>query len=380
MCMNEQRLKSLFSRYMDNVLSDEEKEEFLLLVAEPGSVPLLRSYMEKYDLPEDARVKLPYENAQKILDAVLHKEGTARNIVQPKKRIFNIRIMRFAAAAAVLLLMIVGSYRLFVHRDKTDRQTVLLGNKVIKDAAPGHSGAVLTLSNGQSFTLDTAGDGTLAKGITKSANLLAVSGGSNILYATLVTPLGRQQQLKLNDGTIAWLNAGSSIRFPTVFAGHQRIVEVTGEVYFEVVHNSRQPFIVKAGKEEIRDIGTHFDVNAYSDEPAVKTTLVEGSVQIGKCVLKPGEQYANGKVTKVDADGAVAWVSGYFHFDHADIQTVMKQLARWYNVQVQYEGDIPSQVFGGDIQRSLKLSQVLDVLTGTEIHYTLDGNKLTIHS
>lgn len=377
--MNEQRLKSLFDKYMANVLSDEEREEFLLLAAEPGAAALLRSYMEEYDLPGDAWVELPYENAQRILDSVLQKEtNNAQDVIQPPKSIFNVRMMRFAAAA-VLLLCAVGGYKLFVQKENIIRQTVS-GNDIIKDADPGHNGAVLTLSNGQSFTLDTAGNGTLAKGITKSANLLSVAGGSNTAYATLVTPLGRQQQLKLSDGTIAWLNAGSSIRFPTVFAGNQRIVEITGEVYFEVVHNSKQPFIVKAGKEEIRDIGTHFDVNAYSDEPTVKTTLVEGSVQIGKCVLKPGEQYANGNVTKVDADGAVAWVSGYFHFDHADIHTVMKQLARWYNVQVQYEGNIPSEVFGGDMQRSLKLSQVLDVLTGTEIHYTLDGNKLTIHS
>lgn len=370
--MDEERLRVLFQKFIGKTISVEEKEEFLLMVAEPGALSLLRSF----DIQEYETVKLPEAVAQRIYDAIL-EENAELGREQPKRRTLNFRAVQFAAAAAVLLFVAIGSYRLFFYKDKIARP-LTSANEVIKDAAPGHNGAILTLSNGQTFLLDTAKSGTLVKGIVKSDKVLNVSDISSIPYATLVTPLGRQQKLQLSDGTIAWLNAGSSIHFPTVFYGHQRLVEITGEVYFEVKHDAARPFMVKAGNEIIHDLGTHFDVNAYDDEKAVKTTLLEGSVQIGKYILKPGEQYANGNIKKVDADASVAWVSGYFQFEHADIQTVMKQLSRWYNVEIHYEGHIPAQVFEGEIQRSLKLSQVLDLLTGTGIHYTLNGNKLTI--
>jgi len=373
--MDEQRLRLLFQKFIDKTISEKEKEDFMLLVAEPGAMPLLRAFAEKYDIRENEQTKLPDKAAQRILHAILQKNINTRD-VQPKKRFFHIRMVRFSAAAAVLFLVMIGSYRL-VHKNKNIKHTPT-GNLVIKDAEPGHTGAILTLSNGQSFLLDTTRSGALATGIVKSEKMLRVSGSSNVPYATLATPFGRQQRLQLSDGTVAWLNAGSSIRFPTMFSGDERIVEITGEVYFEVVHNAKQPFVVKAGNEIIRDIGTSFDVNAYSDEPAIKTTLLKGSVQIGKSILKPGEQYTNGRIAKVDADAVVAWVSGYFQFEQTDIQTVMKQLSRWYNVNVSYEGKIPAQLFEGEIQRSLKLSQVLDLLSGTGIHYTLDGNKLII--
>jgi ferric-dicitrate binding protein FerR (iron transport regulator) len=156
-------------------------------------------------------------------------------------------------------------------------------------------------------------------------------------------------------------------------------VEITGEVYFEVAHNATRPFMVSAGKEEIKVLGTHFNVNAYADEQMVKTTLLEGSVKINnKAILQPGEQYGNGIVSKVDADVSVAWIFGYFQFEHADIKTVMRQLSRWYDVEVRYEGRITSEIFGGEIQRNLKLSEALELLSVTGIHYTLNGKMLTI--
>jgi ferric-dicitrate binding protein FerR (iron transport regulator) len=215
-------------------------------------------------------------------------------------------------------------------------------------------------------------------GFTKSGDKITVE-DANVEYATLVTPMGRQQQITLSDGTKVWLNAGSSLRFPTRFSGSQRKVEITGEVYFEVAHNATRPFMVSAGKEEIKVLGTHFNVNAYADEQMVKTTLLEGSVKINnKAILQPGEQYGNGIVSKVDADVSVAWIFGYFQFEHADIKTVMRQLSRWYDVEVRYEGRITSEIFGGEIQRNLKLSEALELLSVTGIHYTLNGKMLTI--
>jgi hypothetical protein len=280
-------------------------------------------------------------------------------------------------AAAVVLLIIAGASYVFFHRDTTEKVAVA-GNQVIRDALPGHNGAVLTLSNGRSIVLDTAKNGRLMDGFTKSGDKITVE-DANVEYATLVTPMGRQQQITLSDGTKVWLNAGSSLRFPTRFSGSQRKVEITGEVYFEVAHNATRPFMVSAGKEEIKVLGTHFNVNAYADEQMVKTTLLEGSVKINnKAILQPGEQYGNGIVSKVDADVSVAWIFGYFQFEHADIKTVMRQLSRWYDVEVRYEGRITSEIFGGEIQRNLKLSEALELLSVTGIHYTLNGKMLTI--
>lgn len=374
--MDERRLKVLFEKFTNKTITDEEREIFLSMLTDPEAIPLLRSYEM---VPIEAITMLPDDASKRILTTLFPKNEDVVS-KRPDRPFLRFRIFRLSAAALALLCMLAIGYRLFFPKEKTIR-TIAYSNKVIRDAMPGHNGAVLILPNGQSFFLDTIRSGKVARGFLKSEDkTLNIFATSDVPYATLVTPLGRQQKLQLSDGTIAWLNAGSSIKFPTMFKGGQRSVEITGEVYFEVVHDAAHPFVVKAGGEEIHDLGTQFDVNAYDDEPAVKTTLLEGRVQIGKCVLKPGEQYTNGHIQKVDADAAVAWISGYFQFEHADIRAVMKQLARWYNVEVHYEGNVPTQVFEGEIQRSLKLSQVLDLLTGTGIHYILDGNKLIIQS
>lgn len=369
--MDERRLRLLYQKHLEKNISSKEWKEFLLLLAEPEALPILKSV----ELEDPEIGVLDDDTSLEILKRILtEKAGILvhdKIIDKPKGN-----YLRYAAAAIIGFLLL-GSY-FWVFNKKNGNNKMTLTNLVIKDALPGQSGAILKLSNGQSILIDSSSGSTLVRGIAKSADGIYVSGASNIPYATLQTPLGRQQRLRLSDGTIVWLNAGSSIRFPTAFKGGQRIVEITGEVYFEVVHNEHQPFIVKAADEIIHDLGTHFDVNAYGDERGIKTTLIEGSVQIGTTVLKPGEQYKNGIVKKVNAAATVAWVNGFFHFEHADIKTVMNQISRWYNVQVFYDGDIPKQEFEGELERNLKLSQVLNLLTGTGIHYTLDGNKLII--
>ena len=204
-------------------------------------------------------------------------------------------------------------------------------------------------------------------------------------YNTMTTPRGGQYQLQLPDGTKVWLNAASSITYPTLFAGGERRVEVRGEAYFEVVKDPKMPFRVslpeqasKQGAQEIEVLGTHFNVNGYRDEPALTITLLEGAVKIDASVLKPGEAYSNGKVKKVNTEEAVAWKNGYFQFEQADIRTVLRQLARWYDVEVRYEGKIPERKFGGDIQRDSNLSDVLKGLELSQVHFRLEGRILTI--
>jgi len=372
------RLALLFQRYLDKTATDAERTEFFELIRRPGSDEILRSLSEHYRINEDLLIRLPEETSRQILAAVLTSDKPAPAPVRPFRSVLR-PWMRYAAA--ILFLIVVAAGVSYIISGKNDAGKVTLaGNQVIRDVLPGHSGAVLKLSNGRSILLDTVKNGRLAEGFVKSSDAITIEKVS-VEYATLFTPFGRQEQIILSDGTKVWLNAGSSLRFPTAFAGTQRRVEVTGEAYFEVARNAAQPFIVKAGSEEIKVLGTHFNVNAYADELSVKTTLLEGSVEINNnTILRPDEQCENGTVSKVDADASVAWVYGFFQFEHADIKAVMRQLSRWYNVEVQYEGKITEERFGGEIQRNLKLSEVLELLSRTGIHYILNGSMLTIRS
>lgn len=379
--MDSLRLKELFRKYVDNTISETERQEFYNLVAKPQSIKLLRKYSEAFhDFPS---IDLPKDIASKILSDILladnenssDNESLFKIQYKPKNRsVRKKKYLKLFSIVSIALFFIA----IYLNNGRHKGQSIVLDNQVIKDAKPGHSGAVLTLSNGTSYLLDTAKNGMIRPGIKKSENGISVVNENEIYYATLETPYGRTQKIILSDGTRVWLNAGSSIHFPSKFKGPERRVELTGEAYFEVVHNENQPFIVIAGNDEIKDLGTHFEVKAYCDESVVKTTLLEGSVQIGDFVLKPGQQYANGQIKYVDTTEAIAWVSGFFHFENAGIKEVMQQLSRWYNVQVDYVSTVPSQQFEGEIQRSLNLSQVLRLIAGTGIHYTLNGNKLTI--
>jgi ferric-dicitrate binding protein FerR (iron transport regulator) len=198
--------------------------------------------------------------------------------------------------------------------------------------------------------------------------------------------------MTLPDGTMVWLNAFSSLHYPTRFTGATRTIEVTGEAYFEVAADAARPFIVKTGKEQVTVLGTHFNINAYEDEPAVRTTLLEGAVKVsngvGEVALRPGQQaavreHAAGiSVASVNAEDAVAWKNGFFHFDNADIQTVMRQISRWYNVEVRYDGVAPTTEgdFKGEIGRDLTLAQVLKVLEQTRVHFRIEEDRrIVIH-
>jgi len=372
--MNEQRLEILFQKFLNKTATKDEKREFFELIKEPGTDALLNVLSERYSVKEDTLFKLSDEAFLQILDAILSTEKP-RNA-----RVFDIQTFIYSwksYAAAVVLFILAGTIFSILNRPKKN-EVAVHGNQLIKDAMPGRTGAILSLSNGKTFLLDTTRNGKITDGFVKSSDAIVI-GNSGIEYATLTTPFGRQEQITLSDGTKVWLNAGSSLHFPTVFSGKERKVQITGEAYFEVAHDLKKPFIVNAGSEEIMVLGTHFNINSYSDEKTIKTTLLEGMVKVNnKTILKPGEQYSNGNISKVDTEIAVGWVFGYFKFYHSDIQSVMRQISRWYEVDVKFEGRITTELFGGEIQRTLKLSELLDILTKTGIHYTLDGKTLTI--
>jgi ferric-dicitrate binding protein FerR (iron transport regulator) len=300
---------------------------------------------------------------------------------------------RIVAAASIILCLSFGGYFL-LHKQPTQR---IAQNKV-QDIEPGGNKAILTLSNGQKVSLTDAKNGNIAQQsgtqITKAQNgqvvYLATKGvnATEVAYNTISTPRGGEWKLTLPDGSHVWLNAASSIIFPTAFRGNNRTVKITGEVYFEVVHNAAKPFRVTTKDMTVEDIGTHFNINAYNDESSTRTTLIEGSVKVsnitGSATLMPGQQAVVAQnnntiiVKQSDTDGAIAWKNGLFHFDRADIQTVMREFARWYNVDVQYKGDIPVRAISGNINRNSKASVALQILNILNVHFQIQGKKIII--
>jgi len=259
------------------------------------------------------------------------------------------------------------------------------------DVLPGGNKAMLTLADGQRIDLDSAGNGVISQqggsqAVKSQAGQLSYLSTqspkpSAALYNILATPRAGQFKLTLPDGTRVWLNNASRLRYPTAF-GKDRRVELSGEAYFEVADDPGRPFEVAVGapgedRGSVRVLGTHFNIQAYQDENEVQTTLLQGAVRytIGanQVVVRPGQEAEAGPggslkvISNVDTAGAIAWKNGYFHYSGADVQTVLRQLSRWYDVQVDYEGKIPDAQFVGDIQRNLPLSLVLEMLEKNQI-------------
>ncbi|WP_316821205.1 FecR family protein [Pedobacter gandavensis] len=308
---------------------------------------------------------------------------------------------RIAAAAAVVLVAGIGLVIFKAQRPSgttSDLSTANYGAK--SPILPGGNKAILTLADGQQITLDEAGNGKLAEqsGITitktKDGQLVyTVSAAQNTQKTamnTIATPKGGQYQINLPDGTKVWLNAASSLRYPTTFSGEERLVNLTGEAYFEVAKSAQaKSFKVSTTKQTVEVLGTHFNINAYTDEPNTKTTLLEGSVKVKSnitedhsMVLKPGQQSAlNDRQFHINYGKeaeAIAWKNGVFKFEEEDLPTVMRAVARWYDLDVVYEGTLPRRQFSGEIDRNSNLSQVLDILSFFKVHFSVHGKQIIV--
>lgn len=327
-----------------------------------------------------------------------------KQIIEQKRqrnRVIKFTWYRYAAAAVVMMAVAL----VWVLNHNTQSNKVTAGNNttaaVQKDIAPGETKAVLTLADGSKIYLDSAGKMKVAEqaGITisnQNGQLVYNQNGTATnaeQYNTLTTAKGETFVTQLADGTRAWLNAGSSIRYPVSFTGSERIVEITGEVYFEVKHDATKPFHVKANGMDIEVLGTHFDANAYSDEESIKTTLLQGSIKISVGdkikILKSGQQaqVSNGAnknekdirvINDVKTDEVIAWKNGLFNFNGVDIPTALRQVARWYNIVIVYEGEIPMDKFKGEVERSLTLSEALNILERAGLQFKVDGRKLIV--
>jgi transmembrane sensor len=356
--------RQLIDRYVNNLATEEELEAFFHLLVGDELDGELMAYMEQ----EAGSVAVPQRKVRRLWP-------------------------RVAVAASILLVLSAGAY-FMLHKAPLLQQ--IAGRN---DIAPGHNQATLTLANGQKIVLTKNLTGKLAeqgnvtvgidaeKGITYTTSDQSDHTLTTMSYNTLTTKRGEASPypLVLPDGTKVWLNAASSVTFPTAFYGKTREVTVTGEALFEVTHNRKQPFSVKTNNQLIEDIGTTFDVNAYEDEPVAKTTLVEGSVRVnGKTILKPGEQSelsgGNLIVSKVDVRDVIAWREGSFRFNAVKLGDILRQAARWYDVDVVYENEaLKQKTFGVIGNRFAKISGLLHALEVTgEVKFKVEGRKITV--
>jgi ferric-dicitrate binding protein FerR (iron transport regulator) len=371
--MSQDRLQHLYQQWLVKSITATEEEEFLSLLAEPDNQALIEMWVEQQLLLPKEETPLSAEKTHLILQTIFQTN-----------RVHVIKRTRWwAAAAAVLFLLSTGTY-IWVNKSSSTKNITVLAN----DVPPGSNKAILTLSDGTAVKLDSTGNKVISKGIRQTGAQLQYDAQiADAAYNTLTTPRGGQFQLTLPDGTKVWLNAASSIYYPTAFNGKERRVEISGEVYFEIAKNEKMPFYVKSGIQETEVLGTHFNINAYTDENAISTTLLEGSIRVNytghtSVIVKPGQQTQLTDHLKViddaDMDQAIAWKNGVFSFNQADIPTVMRQLSRWYNVDVEYAGAIPKRAFTGEIARELTLAQVLKGLTKTRVNYKIEGGNRII--
>ncbi|PUZ25774.1 iron dicitrate transport regulator FecR [Chitinophaga parva] len=380
--------------------SEQDKEFFFQVLEryEAGTAsPREKVFAERYlemlnsrgpelaSLPDAERRAVGDEIYQKLHHAMeADRETVSLRPVYGKRRIWT------AAAAAVLLAGI--GYSLY-----SVWQRPIHTVAAQQDVQPGHAGAVLTLADGSQVVLDSLHNGVVATQGGAAVNLRNGQLIYNVnahtkqtVYNTMSTPRGRQYQLVLPDGSKVWLNAASSLTYPVAFDGTERKVKVSGEAYFEVASQTA-PFRVEVNDgTEIQVLGTHFNVNAYPDEASINATLLQGAVRIvtrgASQLLHPGEQAqvpANATYIKleqnVDLQAVTAWKDGSFAFNHADLKTVMRQLARWYDIEVVFDGNVPEGSYSGEIDRSLTLDQVLKGLSKTRLNYKIEnGRKLVI--
>lgn len=388
--MTNKTAKELLARYKSGTISEDE-------------LVILESWYNQ-QAKENAETSLSDQEVEedliKILDSLQALNNDSSNV-----KINRLR-GRWFIAASILIIFTLGISYLFIN-SQANSENFVLTNSVStikkKDVImPGDKRALLTLDDNTQIILDDlqSGDIKIINGvkISKTADgqlLYDVSevedSNTSITYNTISTPVGGEYQIKLSDGTQVWLNANSSINFPTKFLNKERRVQTSGEVYFDVTHDANRPFIVETGSQTIKVLGTEFNINSYSTKTGVKTTLIEGSVVVQsnlknlKKVLKPGqesildEHHGEFSVSAVDLESAIAWKNGYFVFRDEELESIMYQISRWYGVDVEYVDVNKKSQFGGAISRYRKLEDVLNLLELTDkVKFKIQGRRIVV--
>lgn len=380
--MNREEYNRLYEKYLAGKCSVKEQVK-------------LENYQDSFKLKEQQWDVTTMGNSEEIKQSI--QENLNYSIQEhSKNRIFKIRVWQ-SAAAAILILLTAGIYYY-----QNSPEPVIVKTETPRfrnDVAPGNNKAILTLDDGSKIDLDDAKTGILASESnidikkTGDGQLEYTAGAQNVKtvkYNILSTPMGGEYQLVLPDGSKVWLNSGSTLRFPTAFIGSERIVELKGEAYFDIAKNPKMPFLVRTNNAmDIKVLGTQFNVMAYDDEKNINTTLVEGSVEVlkgsEKTNLKPGQEAilnrgsGNIKVAQADLEQAIAWKNGYFIFYNENIESIMRKVSRWYNVDIVYQGNLNNKDFVGTISRNKNVSELLKMLELTgAIHFSIDGRRITV--
>jgi len=392
MSLSRERILYLLNAYSSDRAVEAEEQELFAWVNESSNHELLQEHIQKLIEQDNSEEPIRSVDWEHLCEEIFDKSNIQKKHSVVRKMIW----LRRSSAAAIIFLFGAGVY-LYLNQPSPKKIVAakVTQKPVTNDVpAPVNSKAVLTLADGSKIELDSISNGTLARQgnvqIVKQADgQIAYSGtGSEDLYNTLNVPRGSKVvTIKLSDGTQVWLNSESSLRYPASFTGIERRVEITGEAYFEVAHNTAMPFIVKKDAMEIKVSGTSFNINAYEDEGINKVTLLEGSIRVSisnhQNLLKPGQQ-AQIKddiklINGVDIDEVMAWKNGKFQFgEKADLNFIMRKIARWYDVDVEYEGGTINQRFGGEMPMNSNLSQVLEILRISGVHFTIDGKKVIV--
>lgn len=388
MALSQKRISYLLEVYSNRKASREEMDELFEWVKKGRKKPL-KKHIEKLVSEYDSNELLPAVEWDKMYEQILQEKDSSG--AEP-----NLRKMSWVhwAAAAVVVLLLGSGYYYFTRQNEPHKVVALQPEKTNDIAPPNTVNAILTLSNGQKIILDSTGNGVVAMqgkvNVVKLADGEIVYKGNteNIEYNTLSNPRGSKViSLILADGSKVWLNAGSTLKYPTAFAGNERKVEVTGEAYFEVAHNAAMPFIVSKGETDVRVLGTHFNVSAYDDEKSLDVTLLEGSVKVSNgnqnVLISPGEQadIHDSRLTiqnNVDVEEVMAWKNGLFSYKGADVETIMRQVSRWYNVDVVFEEPV-TEKFYAQVSRNTNVSKLLKMLEATRaVHFSINGKTITV--
>lgn len=410
-------IRELFQKLVNDRCTDSELEALFKLLEHPQHEQAFRSLLEEHwDTADFSRQEIGGEKRRRMLAELTRRIGetelpaTILRIEkfspddseahqQPAARGSFLRVRAWLGYAASILALSGLLYYFFIRSDNTLRRTgIETAAEIGSDVAPGGDKAILTLSDGRQIILDGAMDGVLAEEgnaeVVKLANgQIAYRAGNSSaavpVYNTMSTPKGGQYRLSLPDGTKIWLNAASSVTYPVSFGGKERKIAIQGEVYLEVAEDRQRPFRVTVEGTEIVVLGTKFNLNAYGNEEWMKTTLLEGSVRVlrdGRAeTLRPGQQCLVNEtgnlklVEHADTDEAVAWKNGFFSFHQADIHTMMRQLERWYDIEVHYEGRVPQREFEGELERGLQLSEMLKILDKLGVGFRLEERVLTVY-
>lgn len=383
----EERIHYLLQQFTAKTLSQAEREELLVLAE--NSTSLLSDEIVKMIIAEEEHaVNIVDEKWNPVLNKILAVDKPTRS---PKRILM--RSLKWAAAAVVF---IVFSFTAYLSLQKKKEHVFAT------DVAPGKNKAILTLADGKKISLSDAMNGDVAKeagfSITKTADgqlVYSMAGSESTNDArlnTISTPNGGEWQIQLPDGSTVWLNAASSIQYSlNIGTAKQRVVKLDGEAYFEVAKNATHPFIVETDKQSVEVLGTHFNINSYKDELVTKTTLLEGSVRVSHKstneseILKPGEQslvsISGIDIKEVNVDESIAWKNGYFMFDNERQESILRKVARWYNVEVEYaDADAKNVMYYGTVSRFEKISKVLTKLEQTgQVRFDIKANKIIVY-